>query len=179
MALQGSGAISINNINVELGKAGTTQSSLGQTDFRTLAGVPSGAISMSNFYGKSNIIYDTTQRYRASNSGGYYVGLTMYTGNSIAIKNPTIHYNMYACNGQGEVSDGRNFIVQAQRVSDGGWDTIWSYYSGWDMENSCDEINTDFTITNEVWYNQFAYTVNGVGQNWHGGDCWVSACYHQ
>ena len=56
MALQGSGAISINNINVELGKAGTTTSSLGLADFRTLAGVASGAISMSNFYGKSKYI---------------------------------------------------------------------------------------------------------------------------
>ena len=54
MALPTSGPISINNINVELGKAGTTQSSLGQTDFRTLAGVAAGAISMSNFYGKAN-----------------------------------------------------------------------------------------------------------------------------
>jgi len=53
MALQSSGAISFNNINVELGVAGTTQASLGQASFRTLAGVASGEISMSNFYGKS------------------------------------------------------------------------------------------------------------------------------
>lgn len=69
MALQSSGAISINNINVELGKAGTTTSSLGQSDFRTLAGVASGAISMSNFYGKSNWIYNT----------GLFVGMTNNT----------------------------------------------------------------------------------------------------
>ena len=54
MALPASGPLSINNINVELGKSGTTTSSLGQTDFRTLAGVASGTISMSNFYGKAN-----------------------------------------------------------------------------------------------------------------------------
>lgn len=54
MTLPASGPISINNINVELGVAGTTTASLGQASFRTLAGVPSGAISMSNFYGKSN-----------------------------------------------------------------------------------------------------------------------------
>ena len=54
MALPPSGAISFNNINVELGVTGTTQASLGQTSYRTLAGVPSGAISMSNFYGKAN-----------------------------------------------------------------------------------------------------------------------------
>lgn len=54
MTLPVSGAISFNNINVELGVAGTTQASLGQSSYRTLAGVASGAISMSNFYGKSN-----------------------------------------------------------------------------------------------------------------------------
>lgn len=54
MTLPASGAISFNNINVELGVAGTTQASLGQTSYRTLAGVASGAISMSNFYGKAN-----------------------------------------------------------------------------------------------------------------------------
>lgn len=54
MTLPVSGAISFNNINVELGVAGTTQASLGQASYRTLAAVPSGAISMSNFYGKSS-----------------------------------------------------------------------------------------------------------------------------
>lgn len=54
MTLPASGAISFNNINVELGLSGTTQASLGQASFRALAGVASGAISMSNFYGKAN-----------------------------------------------------------------------------------------------------------------------------
>lgn len=54
MTLPVSGAISFNNINVELGVSGTTQASLGQSSYRTLAGVASGTISMSNFYGKSN-----------------------------------------------------------------------------------------------------------------------------
>lgn len=54
MTLQSSGAISINNINTELGSASGTPRSLGDTSSRNLAGVPSGAISLSNFYGKSN-----------------------------------------------------------------------------------------------------------------------------
>lgn len=54
MTLPVSGAISFNAINVELGVAGTTTASLGQASYRTLAGVPSGAISLSNFYGKAN-----------------------------------------------------------------------------------------------------------------------------
>lgn len=56
MTLPASGPISFNNINVELGVAGTTQASLGQASYRSLAGVASGAISMSNFYGKANTV---------------------------------------------------------------------------------------------------------------------------
>lgn len=54
MTLPASGAISFNAINVELGTAGTTTANINQTSYRTLAGVPSGTISLSNFYGKSN-----------------------------------------------------------------------------------------------------------------------------
>ena len=54
MTLQSSGAISIANINTELGVASTTTLSLNDSAARTLAGVASGPISMSNFYGKSN-----------------------------------------------------------------------------------------------------------------------------
>lgn len=65
MALQTSGAISINNINIEMGSASGTPRSLGETSSRNLAGVPSGAISLSNFYGKSNV-----QEVIFDNSGG-------------------------------------------------------------------------------------------------------------
>ena len=48
------------SINVELGLSPTASTSLNQANVRTLAGVPSGTISLSNFYGKSN--YLPTQR---------------------------------------------------------------------------------------------------------------------
>ena len=54
MTLPASGAISLNQVNVELGLSGTTTISMNQASVRTLFGVPSGAISMSNGYGKSN-----------------------------------------------------------------------------------------------------------------------------
>ena len=54
MTLPASGAISFNAINVELGQAGTTQANINQASYRTLAGVPTGTIALSNFYGKSN-----------------------------------------------------------------------------------------------------------------------------
>lgn len=54
MTLPASGPISIGAINLELGRASTTQASLNDSDLRSLAEVPSGAISLSNFYNKSN-----------------------------------------------------------------------------------------------------------------------------
>jgi hypothetical protein len=62
MALATSGTMSIGgttanrSINLELGESATATSSLGDADFRGLAEVASGAISMSNFHGKSDVI---------------------------------------------------------------------------------------------------------------------------
>ena len=60
MALNPSGPISLGgstvgqSINLELGNSATATASINSSAFRTLAGVPSGQISLSNFYGKSN-----------------------------------------------------------------------------------------------------------------------------
>ena len=62
MTLNASGPISLGgatvgqSINLELGQAATATASINATNFRTLAGVASGQISLSNFYGKSNTI---------------------------------------------------------------------------------------------------------------------------
>jgi len=55
MTLPASGQISLNQVNVELSRSGTTTISLGEAAVRALAGVPSGAISMSNLWGKSAV----------------------------------------------------------------------------------------------------------------------------
>lgn len=54
MTLPASGAISLSQVNVELGLSSTASINMGAANVRTLFGVASGAISMSNGYGKSN-----------------------------------------------------------------------------------------------------------------------------
>ena len=53
MPLQSSGAISMNDVHIELGAASGTMVSLNDTDVRALAERPSGSISLFNFYGKA------------------------------------------------------------------------------------------------------------------------------
>lgn len=56
MALPASGAITFANVNTELGLTSTAQISLNDTAVRNLFGIASGAISMSNGYGKANVL---------------------------------------------------------------------------------------------------------------------------
>lgn len=57
MALQASGQITYNDINVELKKSATSQFAFNDTDARALAGIttPGAQISIADFYGKSSL----------------------------------------------------------------------------------------------------------------------------
>lgn len=94
MALNSSGPISLagttagQSIEIENGGNGTTQISLNDAAVRTLAGVPSGAITMpTNFWGKSNraaVSYTyssntTNASLNLSSLGGYVSGKTDFT----------------------------------------------------------------------------------------------------
>ena len=54
MPLPSSGSISLSQVNVELGRPSTQAISMGEGAVRTLFGVPSGPISMSQGFGKAN-----------------------------------------------------------------------------------------------------------------------------
>lgn len=72
MPLNNSGPLSFGgstvgqSINLELGVSATATASIDSSAFRTLAGVPSGQISVSNFYGKSNITYYVAKTQQAT-----------------------------------------------------------------------------------------------------------------
>ena len=82
------GTISLSNVNVELGKASTTNITMNNADVRTLAGKASGAISMSDLRGKSSNTVATGgtitttggYRYHTFKSNGTFT-VTSGTGN--------------------------------------------------------------------------------------------------
>ena len=75
MPLQTTGAISIGDCLSELNYGAGSTGSLGQSDMRTLAGVSSGAISLDDFYGASNIVEATLTSPNFIN--GYYYTATI------------------------------------------------------------------------------------------------------
>jgi hypothetical protein len=84
MTLPASGAISTNNINVELRFAATAVITLNDAPLRSLAGKPSGSIALGNFYSLqsrlplSKVISANTNNYTFSPASvaGYIAGIT-------------------------------------------------------------------------------------------------------
>lgn len=72
MALPASGTISISQVSVELSRAANFSTSLGETAVRNLAGVASGAISLSNLWGKSAFSATWTGSSQVNLSGTLY-----------------------------------------------------------------------------------------------------------
>ena len=72
MALPASGnSISLQQVNVELGNTGTDAINMGSSAVRTLFDDASGAISMSDGFGKSNVTFYDASGGTITNSGNY------------------------------------------------------------------------------------------------------------
>lgn len=80
MTLQSSGLISASDINLELGRVATAPFSLTGTEERALAGVPTGVISFSDFYGKSSSLLESTVITLGLNNGSYFYFTFTSTG---------------------------------------------------------------------------------------------------
>ncbi len=85
MALPSSGPMTASMINVELGRASTAPFSINGAPERALAGKPSGAISFSDFYGKSNGPAGSTKLICGTDGRnyGYYNTYGLYFGTAI------------------------------------------------------------------------------------------------
>lgn len=88
-----SGTISLNDVNVELGFAGTTLISMNQSDVRTLAGVGGSGtiITMQNLQGKSNRV--TANLTISSDTANYTLNTAKVTGYSAGKTDVTLTIN--------------------------------------------------------------------------------------
>ena len=163
MALQGSGAISFANINTEMGRTSTQSISINETAVRKLAAIPSGAISLSNFYGKARLVlvnetYAAVYNGSASGSG---ISVTS-TFASVRIVQAIVQIWGLA------YGDGSSIVLYGSNNGGSSWFTMGSH-----------STDRDYTMT--VNYDA---TVNALRATWNGGahvpraiQVWVSSRY--
>ena len=120
MALPASGAISFNAVNTELQRTATNPLDINTADVRSLAGVPSGAISMANLHGKAWWTYTTGTigSCSGSSSGADFTGGSVALGRNIKATSVYISLN-YTWGGTGTTSYGA--AIQGYEVSTGTW----------------------------------------------------------
>lgn len=132
MALPSTGPISLANVNVELGLSSTTTISLNQTDVRTLAGVASGTISMSDLRGKSNVTFNPAGGASAGEAESLYAAGQDYAEVTIECSQSATWY--YSGGGSGGIvsrSSGTSgtFIVFSVSTTGNPKYPSWSVYA--------------------------------------------------
>jgi hypothetical protein len=91
MTLPSTGSISMSQVNTELGNASNAQLSMGSAAVRALFGVPTGAISMSNGWGKSSRSYSLAfSVYGVMGLGNANAGMTFYTDGTAREKSNSV-----------------------------------------------------------------------------------------
>jgi hypothetical protein len=179
MTLNSSGPLSIGgcttgqSIAKELSLPTTATHSLNCTSYRTLAGVSSGAISMSNFYGKSNASYlcITTSGACVTTCGNYkiakWTGSGSFTVNRVGsgVGNAGSHINYVVVSGGGSGA-GKSYSGSNPGTSGGG--------GGGGILNDCSNICSSggvsisgrtYTVTIGAGGSATSYGSCGAGHN--------------
>ena len=178
MTLATSGTMSIGgtttdrSINVELGRSATATSNMGETDLRSLAGVASGAISMSNFYGKSNYDWVVTvtnqsatifgQSFQGYGSVGNPSSPTTFgsaTDTTCDLYSDNPSFQWYSVN-----NNPTSFYINSSTgtpTGNAGWTKMHIYY-----QQTGTAGNPNFTITRS----SLTYTAAGSNRIWNMAD---------
>lgn len=135
------GTISMSQVNTELGRSSTASISLGESAVRTLAGVPSGAISMNNLRGKSNVTFNPAGGESAATAEELSAGGTDYADITITCSQNAVW--TYTGIGAGNVS-----------IVSGGTSTIITF-----------SLSTTFNPRNASW--TVSATSGGITRYWN------------
>jgi len=154
MTLPISGTIRCSQIDIELGDSGTSTIGLGDADARALAGVPTGTIKMSDFYGKSAI---TNNFYTVSaNTNKLSLTLSSVPGYVAGRTNTTITIN------SGIYVWSNDINVAALTISGAPGDTVTIVNNGFIMGKGGQGGGYDYDGTNVT---VISATVGGPGIN--------------
>lgn len=144
MPLPTTGAISLSAVAAEIGRAVGTAISLGETAVRNLAGVATGAISLSQLYGKSSVSF--------SPAGGTSSGTAVYLS------------DWWAGGGSAQVTIfcSQSAVWTHSRSGSFGSASVASGGSGTSITFSLS--NNGYTIRETTWY--VSGSVGGITQYW-------------
>lgn len=165
MALNSSGPLSLGgstvgqSINLELGQSATALASINAANFRALAGVPSGQISISNFYGKSSESY-----FLAFTNGVSFRGISKSTGGTIVvtgIDNSSSKGVMLSIASTGAKNLG--YYVNTTTGGDRtyGWGSVYNSATG--MSGTLGNQGTTFTTAGSLTSKYNQRNINGTG----------------
>lgn len=188
MALPSSGAISLSDVNVELGLSATAQISLGDAAVRALFGVASGAISIGNGYGKANqfsLIISSNQTNAnlatlATAAGWNGTSKVVATINSgVILSSDTVGVSALTVDGSFpggvELINNGSIIGKGGNGGTGGYAYFWGLSAGGagGAGGTALSVSTPITITNNGTIGGGGGGGGGGGSNSAGND-WVS-----
>lgn len=169
MTLQTSGTIAFSNINTELQRGSTNTLSLNDSQARTLAGVPSGAISLSNFYGKVWLTADDAVTWFVNNREASHNWVHGGSGDTRYVNNPYDRYTSstawtYTPSFSGVTSRWTTIVLIALESGvsslnysiNGGWGVssdqlVWATGYGGNLYMRVLQINTDIKNINNIY----------------------------
>lgn len=164
MTLPASGQISASNINVELNKTSTTMGSLNDSDWRSLAGVASGQISYSNFWGKSSVIaVGVVSQVLTTGTGNWTVPAGVTSINILGVGGGGGGSRKTTANKGGGGGGGALITVNSVAVSEGNviWWTVGTGGAGVNGANGTAGGATEVRFTNST--GTLIFTAGGGG----------------
>lgn len=161
--------ISLSQVAIELGGSGTATASLNDAGVRSLAGVPSGEISLSTLYGKSSVptpsLPTSTYLGRYGN-GGYteYPEILLYQSGLLKVWSEDTHAIVSLNWASGSMPTGSNVAIRSRTAVTQKWLKLrFGYFNG--STNTPTEVELPLNTWYSIGYYPYASTGGPYGEN--------------